>query len=382
MSNCTKIKDAPPGDMGDMGGQFGAFDDFQGSMDDDMMSARTAAAPSAGAHSALDEAIASASNVREFGVPLAFEWSANSSAKPQRKRLGVKSAASASDNVDALATHKPLENALKHQSLSTAEKFNVRSLFLQKAHNSSAAPVALQVAHLNGKHVKTNVHQDGKWSTVTLSPGERVDYSHLNDGKGLQLASNYLDSQGEINVNMSPADLMKYAETHPHHVDSQGAPTKHLVHLDLSGFAQHGATMEEKLAPLEKNPLGLLVYANAKAKINAVPGIEQEIGGELPPADGHYADMLPGLEVQPDTFGARGNFKALVDAEQLRDLVDHFGRENISKAQPTSAQEHSISLVHASSSKASARPAEGGAVYVQLHYQVQHNGKEYGKTPK
>jgi len=375
--------------QGQYGGGYGMdYEEQTPPMDEfERQAAMTAAAPAPAAdnsakqaHSAMDKAIASATNVRKFGVPLTFKWSANSSAKPQRKRLGVKAAASKDTLVsNALASHKPLDNALKHQSLSTQEKFNVRALYLQKAFNSSAEPVALQVANLNGENLKKNMHQNGEWSTVTLAPGERADYSHVNDGLGVQLASNQLDSQGQINVNMSPADLMKYAETHPNHIDSEGNPTKHLVNLDLSGFGQQGASMEEKLAPLEKNPLGLLVYANAKAKINAVPGIEHAIGGSLPPADGDTHDLLPDLEVQPDVFGERGHFKALVSAAQLHDLVDHFSHENISKAQPTSAQSHVIALVHTSDSKANGRPVEGGAVHALFNYEIQHNGKPYGK---
>jgi len=349
------------------------------------VAAATTAPSAAQAAAAIDDALAGASNARFIGVPLTFKWSAGAAGKPQRSRLAAKALGKSKGEIDALkssslASHAPLERALKHNNLSTAEKFNVKAMYIQKAHNLSNEPVALQVANVNGRHVKSNAHQDGKWSTLVLFPGERVDYSHMNGGRGLLIAANNLDANGQINVNMSPSELMKYAESHPNHIDSAGKPTKHLVHLDLSGFATPGP-IENQLAPLEKNPLGLLVYANAKKKINSIPGIEKAIGGRLPPLEAHdhaATDMLPDLEVQPDLFGQKGHFKALVSAADLRELVEHFGQENVSKAQPTSAHDHVIALTSASDSKAGA--AEGGVVHAQFNYEIQHNGKAYGKS--
>lgn len=346
---------------------------------------------------AIEAALNANKNIHVIGTPLTFQWTG-----PKKAPSGTGYVPQKEDG--SVVAHTPLMTALTGRGLSPEEKLNVREMYIEKAANISKSAIAIKVSALNGRDLKKNHHADGSWSTLVLHPGEQVDYSHMNHGRGLRIASNNLDQHGDINVAMSPAEMMQYAKVPDgdEYKDANGKPLKFVTRLDLSGYGQHTDPVEQ-LKPLEKNPLGLLVYANAKVKINSHPGIEQAIGGRLPaiePKDLELVDMLPDLQLAPAQFGKPGQFDAMIDAQHLRDLVDIYATNNAAKAQPTSAKEHKIEVfrlggagpkdhigdlskelgVTSADIDRAAHTLSG--VHLQVNYVVQHNGKKYDNTKK
>lgn len=297
----------------------------------------------------------------------------------------------------AFTESTPLVTPLQHQNLSTTEQFNVANAYVESVKNVSDTPIGVQFVALNGKDIKKNWHENGQWSTVMVQPNQLRDFSHHNAGKGLLVHSNPLDDYGNVNVQMSPADLLKSAAKHPDYVDANGDPTHYVVGVDFTAFGQRDLSLEDQLKPM--SPLGKIVYANAKAKFNNIPGIEQLIGGPLPPLDRkdiEGVDVFPTLEIRPDTLAARpGRFHAIVQAQELKDAVDRYGQDVQKTAQPTSALTHKIKIVALtkngfdSKNEIGVSPADVersksiyNGVHVAVNYDIQHNGKPFSGEKK
>lgn len=313
---------------------------------------------------AIDQALSSGKTTHTIGAPLTYQWpgpgrlaASSSGADPKRAieaakqaAAGLRAAARTNSNASAddgsVLVHAPLPNLLVAKKLCPEQPVNVSELYVEKLHNVSKSPIGIQVTGLNGQDLKKNIHQDGQWSTLTVLPGQQLDYTHLNGGRGLLLSANKLSSADEINVNMSPADMLAAAVPHKNFIDASGAPTKFIVDLDFSGFADPSITdPAEQLAVLEKNPAGLIVYANAKHAVHSQ--VPHELVARLPPItaeDLNRVNVLPGLEVSKAEFGKPGEYRALVDAQAYRDLVESYANDNQSKAAPTVPKEHKIAV--------------------------------------
>lgn len=298
----------------------------------------------------------------------------------------------ADDHLEA----KPLIVALQGKGLSTAEQFNVPAAYIETATNKSDSVIGIQYHALNGQDIIKKQHKDGEWSTLVLHPNQTKDFSHLNDGKGLKIHENPLDEYGNVNVQMSPGDLLKHAETHKDYIDAAtGKPTHYQVEVDLSGFGKFEATQEEKLAPM--SPLARVVYANAKADFHAVPGIEAMVGGPLPkptPQEAAAEKLFPTMTVVPDFRGKeKGRFTATIEAPHLQEAIDHYAKNVAQKAQPTSAQHHAIKVIRIGKGKGGfgdisnelgVTPADidrsknsWSGVHLTTNYDIQHNGKPF-----
>lgn len=302
----------------------------------------------------------------------------------------------------AVLEDTPLLAGLQAKGLSTKEQFNVPAMYVESLQNVSHAPLGVQVEALNGRDLKNNFHKDGQWSTVYIPPGTTHNFKSLNDGKGLLIASNPLDEYGNINVLMAPKDLLKHTNTHDDYKDpATGNPTHYVVDVDLSGYGKPGATTSEQLKPM--NPLARVVFANAKLAFAQVPGIEEMIGGQLPPLthdDVHSEKLFDGIKVVPDlTAKERGRFKAVINADQLHDVINHYSTEVAQKAQPTNAAEHKIKVI-----RIGKKPGEhfgdisrelgvGQAeidrskqhwqgLHAKFNYDIQHNGKPFDGEKK
>jgi len=326
-----------------------------------------------------DQAANASAPLRSFGVHETFKW---------------KSTPSSSERTSAV----PLLQALEHEGLSTKENFNTRGVYLETATNKSAAPIGVQLTNVNGENLVKDRHADGKWSTFVLPPNSVKDFQHMNDGKGLQLAANELDYFGNINVqSLAPADLLKQADTHEDFINFEtGEPTHYIVNVDLSGFADPNSTQtqEQKMARLSQ--LGQIVYANAHAAFMQEPGARQALFGLPEPSQSDMTGdgVFPDIDLKEDLVGKkRGRFRAIIPAEHLREAVEHYGREVVSKAQPTNANDHQIKLFRVGANgehigniknELGVTPSDldrakhsFSGVHLKLNYDIQHNGKAF-----
>lgn len=319
------------------------------------------------------------SGVRYVGVPLQFQWSG-----PQRLKDGT--VAPAEKTSGTVLQHAPLEKALIAQGLSPHQGINIAELRVLKATNASKQKIGVQFLNVNGENLDNFVSSDGEKATLVLHPGESVNFTHHDGGKGLLLASNPLNPEDQINVNMSPTEMIKDARAHP---DKPGMVT---TTLDLSGYLQDG-TPESQLKPL--SPLGLLILANAKAELKSNRAIDPEIRAKLlPPSDEEEkTSMLPGIQLAPTPFKP-GSYDALIDREHLESLVHQYASDNAAKAQPTSAIDHIVRVVPLgagvgahigdlsnaiglSQREIDLAHATRQGVHLDVMYAIQHNGKKY-----
>lgn len=296
-----------------------------------------------------------------------------------------------SDN-DNVVEVKPLLGALQHQNLSTNEQFNIAGTYVESAKNISDSPLGVQFLAVNGRDVKNKYHKDGSWSTIVVGPRESRDFSMLNGGKGLLIASNPLDDYGNVNVQMSPGDLLASAKKH---TDGK----KYVVDVDLTGFANRNASLEEQLQPMSQ--LGKIVYANAKMAFNSYPGIEQMIGGPLPPlsqSDVSGTPLFPDIKVVPDLLSdTPGRFHAVIPADQLTDAVEHYGKAVVKNAQPTSAHQHAIRVFRIGTKNGQKigdisnelgitqgdidrSKVQWSGLHLVTNYDIQHNGKKFTES--
>jgi hypothetical protein len=178
---------------------------------------------------------------------------------------------------------------------------------------------------------------------------------------------------------------------HDDYKDANGKPTHYVVGVDLTGFSRRDASLDDQLKPM--NPLGRVVFANAKAKFANVPGIEAMVGGPLPPLQQEDLDIdiFPTMEIRPDTLAARpGRFHAIVEAKELQDAIKHYGSEVQKNAQPTSAQEHKIKIVAIGKNGLDSKNEIGvsasdyersktviNGVHLAVNYDIQHNRKPF-----
>jgi hypothetical protein len=332
---------------------------------------------------AAEEQLANAgAPLRSFGVHETFKWKSTPGGKNERTEA------------------HPLLAALQHEGLSTDENFNTRGVYLETASNASPAPIGVQLTNVNGANLTKDRHANGQWSTLVLPPNSTKDFQHMNGGKGLLLAANELDEFGNVNVqSLAPADLLKQAETHEDYTDfTTGEPTHYIVKVDLSGFADPDSqqTVEQKMA--RTTQLGRLVFANAKAAFAKAPGVHSALFCLPQPTAEELAGYgaFPDILVSEDLVGKkRGRFSAVIPADHLRDAVEHYGRDVVSKAQPTNAHDHQIKVfrvgAHGSDHIGDIKNELGVApsdldrakhsysgVHLKLNYEIQHNGKPFG----
>lgn len=292
-----------------LGSQQQRDDDFDGSFDED----------------------ASGNSARYVNVPLTFEWSG----PPSKISTGASAAAAASVKPKNLLEVAPFPKVLQSMGLSPKERFNVKEMYVKSITNLSRVPVAIMVRGLNGEDLVVDHHQDGQVSTLVIDPHQSVNYSKLNGGRGHLLASNSLDMHGEVNVGVSPTEMLSAAK--PHETD----PTKLVTKLDLSGYAD-----PNNKTPLKSvSKLGLLILANGKKQLLQDPNIPEYIRENLPPLtdkEARATSMLTGMVVRPDFQDH--TYNVMVDAEQLRNLAHEYGNKNAASAQPTSAADHKIQV--------------------------------------
>lgn len=240
----------------------------------------------------------------------------------------------------------------------------------------------MQLKNVNGVDLKHVLLDNGEWATIVLHPGETAPLRTLNDGKGLLLTSNPLDYYGNVNVQVSPDDFPKFAKPHAAYVDSSGKPTHYIVDVDLSGFKYDPAnpfkTPDEKMATA--NPLGRVIYANAKKAFAEVPNVEAFVGGPLLPLnheDVYGPQMLPSIRITPDLVSPNGgSFHALVDVNEYKEVVDLYKNQVSSKAQPTDPKALAVKVIRIGK-KPGDPVAEPLAVHLGLKWEVNHNGKPY-----
>jgi hypothetical protein len=320
-----------------------------------------------------------ARGVRVIGTPLQFQWSG-----PKMTKDGTQLTAEKTPGF--VLQHKPLENALIAQGLSPTENVNLAGVYLQKASNMSHQKIGFQFLNVNGESLKSHFPSDGEWATVVLHPGEKLNFMSHNEGKGLLLAANQLGPEDQINVNMSPGDMIKAARAHP------DAPGKMVTELNLSGFMYKNSTEEEQLKPM--SPLALVILANAKTSLQKNPIIDSQIRANLPQLEqGEKTDVLPDMQLAPTPFKP-GSYDALIDAEQLDKLVQSYSTKNAAKAQPTSAKDHIIRVVplglgpnaHIGDLKKTIGVSQTDidrsasmihGAHLDVVYEIQHNGKKY-----
>lgn len=278
---------------------------------------------------------------------------------------------------------KPLLIGLQHSNLSTKEQLNVSNLGWTSAHNPTNELLGVQLKNVNGVDIKRVLLPDGEWATLALHPGQTVDLHHLNNGDGLSLASNPLDYYGNVNVQVSPEDFPKWAKTHPQYIDPvTGKPTHYIVDVDLSGFkydpANPNKSPDEKMA--SANPLGRVIYANAKRAFAELADVENFVGGKLLPlnADDVYGpQMLPSIRITPDLVSpSGGSFHALVDVNEYNEVVDLYKKSVASKAQPTNANDLGVKVIRIGK-KPGDVPVVPISVQLGLKWEVNHNGKPF-----
>ncbi len=323
---------------------------------------------------------ASKNNVRVIGVPMTFQWSG-----PQKEKL----AAGEKPAAPNVTQHTPLPKALISNGLSPDENINLAEVRVLKATNASKQKVGVQFLNVNGEDLNHFVTADGTKVALVLHPGESVDYSHHDGGKGKLLASNPLDPVDQINVNMAPSEMMKAARAHP------DKPGMVVTELDLSGYLDSRDETEQ----LKKlSPLGLLVLANAKGEIKSSRVVDPAIRAKLPmPSPDEETPILPGMELAPTPF-KHGSYDALIDKQHLEELVRNYTNGNAAKAQPTSAKDHLIRVVPLDGRGPGAHIGDlSGAiglsqreidlahatrqgVHLDVAYTIQHNGKKYDVT--
>lgn len=345
---------------------------------------------------AIDQALNPQKTTHIVGVPLTFAWTGPSGLTPGG---GSKSQSRALVDKEVLSSVSvtPLVNVLQAKGLCPDQPINVSEVYLQKLHNASKSPLQLQVSGLNGRDLAKDFHQDGSWSTLVVHPEEKVDYTSMNNGRGLLLASNKLTSAAEVNVSLTAADILASAK--PHTFEASGAPAKYLVDLDFSGFANNELSPAEQIKTLEKSPAGMLVFANAKAKIVTSNVLDPALVRRLPPlepAELKQADVLPSLKIDKAAFGEPGHYQALIDGNEFRELVGSYESDNQAKATPTMAKTHQITVrrmnagpkehigdiskelsVTQTDIDRNAQAQTG--LHAYFNYVVQHNGTKYNK---
>ncbi len=328
-----------------------------------------------------------------FGTPIAHSWSAASMAsaslasaaeekkkKPTRYVSKISSSSangSASDGavVDgATATFMPLKTALPQHNLSTNERCNVKALYVQSAVNNSPHPIKIEIHGVNGNDVLHNAHSDGSSSAIMLAPRESKSFTALNEGRGMFLRGNELDSLASFNV-MSKGNLLEDAKVHEGQYDAHGKPKAYLVDVDLSKF-MYGNT-ESPEGALNHDLLGNFVFSNAFSNVITQPHLVQALDknklGEYTKEKSEA--IITSAVVVPKPFSENpGEFQIKVDGQELRAVYDLFKQSNLANAQPTDVSKQKVSI---SRTDAKDKPLQEGDVHVQLNWEVQHNGVKH-----
>jgi hypothetical protein len=270
----------------------------------------------------------------------------------------------------------------------------MRSLYLENAKNTAPFAMGVLVENVNGQPIIKGYDDAGQPFTHRLMPGADVDYSHMNEGRGLQVYFAELDQAGDMNIKISPGQIREHA------IQDPDGHTR--IVLDLTGWVDGDKKPIDRLSPLAR-----VVASNARALLSTNESVRAIVGSAFDAKKGDEANYFETFDVAPKNFAPKGMFEARVDTASLDSVVDRYIDKHKTTVAATSAKEFGIrvfrlnhkpgdatnpekpigdlSEVHGATLSDIERAAKSGVkhgVHFNLNAEIQHSGNPFSSKPK
>jgi len=291
---------------------------------------------------------------------------------------------------DPMLVKRPLMTGLKARNLSVIDQFNMRGLYLTSGKNHESFAVGLVANGVNGEPIYNYVDDTGQQYTYPVLPGQELDFSKMNGGKGLKLAGQMLDSHGTVNLQMSKEQLKGFAKPS----DKESELT---IDLDFTNHTKNSP----KGAKDTLNPLAKVVIANSRAILSQNPDIRKIVGETLDPdsaSDVKHKSQFASFKVAQQPFDETGNkFIVRVDEQSLDNVLKRVNNK-AKQAAKTSANDYTMSVIRLNHKAGASLPfgntkgehgittrdldlaaANGktSGLHIVLNHEIDHNGKAY-----